>query len=160
MDRSHTVGLCKYKAKYSFFLRQISLIFLRRFCALNFSLPQSTHQDHTFRAEMDLRSIVTYLWMNNMNAREIYADMNGTLGAGCIVSSTVMKYLRETSFSKSMLDTDFEPKIEEGNFVDEAILGALEKCPFSSLRQIAKRIPIPTSMVRYHLVNYLGSQTF
>jgi hypothetical protein len=44
-----------------------------------------------------------------------------------------MKYLREKSFSKSMLDTDFEPKIEEKNFFDEAILGAFEECPFSSL---------------------------
>jgi hypothetical protein len=34
------------------------------------------------------------------------------------------------SFSKSKLDTDFEPKIEEENFIDEAILGALEDTPF------------------------------
>jgi hypothetical protein len=37
-----------------------------------------------------------------------------------------------------MLDTDFEPKIEEENFIDEIILGALEECLFSSLHQIAK----------------------
>jgi hypothetical protein len=55
-----------------------------------------------------------------------------------------------------MLDTDFEPKIKEENFFDEAILGALEERPFASLRQIAKRILIPISMVRYHLVNCLG----
>jgi hypothetical protein len=30
-----------------------------------------------------------------MNAREIYADMNDTLGADCIGYSTVTKYLRE-----------------------------------------------------------------
>jgi hypothetical protein len=30
-------------------------------------------------------------------------------------------------FSKLMLDTDFEPKIEEENFTDGAILGALEE---------------------------------
>jgi hypothetical protein len=52
-----------------------------------------------------------------------------------------------------MLDTDFEPKIEEEIFTDETILGILEECPFSSLRQIAKRILIPTSMVQHHLVN-------
>jgi hypothetical protein len=49
-----------------------------------------------------------------------------------------------------MRDTDFEPKIEEENFIDEVILGALEECPFSSLSQIAKRIFIPMSTVRYH----------
>jgi hypothetical protein len=46
-----------------------------------------------------------------------------------------------------MLDTDFEPKIEEENLIDEAILGALEECPFPSLRQIAKRIFISKYMV-------------
>jgi hypothetical protein len=46
-----------------------------------------------------------------------------------------------------MLDTDFEPKIEEENFIVEAILGALEEFPFSSLHQIAKIILIPMSMV-------------
>jgi predicted transcriptional regulator len=55
-----------------------------------------------------------------------------------------------------MLDMDFEPKIEEENFTNEPILGALEECPLSSLRQIAKRILIPMSAVRYHLVNFLG----
>jgi hypothetical protein len=37
-----------------------------------------------------------------------------------------------------MLDTDFEPKLEEENFNGEAILGALDECPFFSLHQIAK----------------------
>jgi hypothetical protein len=30
-------------------------------------------------------------------------------------------------FSKSILDTDFKPEIEEKNFIDEAIIGALEE---------------------------------
>jgi hypothetical protein len=61
-----------------------------------------------------------------------------------------------------MFDTDFEPKIEEENFIDEAILGALEECPFSSLRQIAKRILILMSTIRHHLLIILGieSRTF
>jgi hypothetical protein len=33
--------------------------------------------------------------MKDMKAREIYADMNNTLGADCIGCSTVTKYLRE-----------------------------------------------------------------
>jgi hypothetical protein len=85
--------------------------------------------------------------MNDMDAREICADINDTLGADHISYSTVTKYAREKSFSKSMPDPDFEPQIEEENFTDEAILGALEECPFSSLRQIAKRILIPMSTV-------------
>jgi hypothetical protein len=96
---------------------------------------------------MDLRSIVTYLSIKDMNAKEIYAGMNDALGGDCIGYSTVRKHLSEKSFSQSMLDTDFEPKIEEDNFIDEPIFGALEECPFSSLRQIAKRILIPLSTV-------------
>jgi hypothetical protein len=82
-----------------------------------------------------------------MNLREIDADTADTLGVKWIGYSTVTKYLREKSASKSMLDTDFEPKIKDENFIDEAILGVLEKCPFSSLRQIAKRMLIPMSTI-------------
>jgi hypothetical protein len=105
---------------------------------------------------MDLCSIATCLSIKDMNAREIYADMKGTLGTDCIDYSTVKKHLREKSFSKSMLDTDLELKIEDENFIDEAILGALEECAFSSLHQISKIILIPMSPVRYHLVPSLG----
>jgi hypothetical protein len=44
---------------------------------------------------MDLRPIVTSLSMKDMNAREIYADMDDTLEAGCIGYPTVKKYARE-----------------------------------------------------------------
>jgi hypothetical protein len=55
-----------------------------------------------------------------------------------------------------MLDMDFEPRIEEEHFIDETIFGALKECPFASFYQTAKRILIPMSTVRYHLVNSLG----
>jgi hypothetical protein len=55
-----------------------------------------------------------------------------------------------------MFDTDFAPKLEEENFIHEAILVVLEECHFSSFRQIAKRTLIPMSAVRSHLVNPLG----
>jgi hypothetical protein len=45
LDRSHTVGMCKYKTKSSFSLKQISLIFFGRFYALNVSVLRSTHRD-------------------------------------------------------------------------------------------------------------------
>jgi hypothetical protein len=57
-----------------------------------------------------------------------------------------------------MLDTDFQPKIEEENFIDEAIFGALEECPFSSLHHIAKEIFVPMDMVQSYLVNSLRCQ--
>jgi hypothetical protein len=105
---------------------------------------------------MDVRSIVIDRSIKEMNTREIYAYMKDTLGANCIGCSTVTKYLREKSFSKSVLDTDFGPKIEEENFMDETIVEALEECLFSSLRQIAKTILIPMSTIRFLLANSLG----
>jgi hypothetical protein len=57
-----------------------------------------------------------------------------------------------------MLDMDFQPKTEEENFMNETILGALEECPFSSLRQIAKRVLIPMNTVRWRWVNSVGFQ--
>jgi hypothetical protein len=34
---------------------------------------------------------------------------------------------------------DFESKIEEENFIDEAILGTLEECPFSPSAILPKK---------------------
>jgi hypothetical protein len=92
---------------------------------------RSTHGDYTSRAKTDLRPTAIHLSIKDMNARKICADMNDTLGADCIGYSTVTKYLGEKSLSKSMLDMDFEPKIEEENFIDEPIPRALEECSFS-----------------------------
>jgi hypothetical protein len=69
MNGFHTAGVCKCKAKYSFSRRQISLIFLGRFCALKLSVLRSTHRDCTLRTKMDLRSTATYLSMKDMNAQ-------------------------------------------------------------------------------------------
>jgi hypothetical protein len=76
--------------------------------------------------------------MKDMNATEIHADMNNTLGADYIGYSIVTKDLREKHFSKLMLDTDFEPKFEKENFIDEAILNALEECPFPHSARLPK----------------------
>jgi hypothetical protein len=50
--------------------------------------------------------------MKDMNARKISGDMNNTLGTDGVGYSTVTQYLREKSFSKSMFDTDLEPKLK------------------------------------------------
>jgi hypothetical protein len=76
--------------------------------------------------------------MKDMNAREIYADMKGILGAHCIGYSTVTKHLRENSFSKSMLDTDVEPKIEEENSLMKRCLGLLENVCFPHSARLPK----------------------
>jgi hypothetical protein len=106
---------------------------------------------------MDPLSIVTYLSTKDTNAREIYADMNETLGADCIGYSTVTKYLRK-KVSRSRHLTQFLARNGRRKFIDEAILGALEECLLSSLSHITKRILIPMSTVRYHLVNSSGNR--
>jgi hypothetical protein len=99
---------------------------LREILCVEFFTAPINSPAYMLRAKMDLRSILTYLSMKDMNAKEIYADMNDILQADCIGHSTITKELREKSFLKSMLDTDFEPKIKEENCIDEVILGALE----------------------------------
>jgi hypothetical protein len=91
------------------------------------------------RGKMDLRSIVAYLLMKDLNAREVYTGMNGTLGADCIGDSTIMKYLRAKSFSESTPDMDFELKIEEENFIDTTILGVLRNTPFPHSARLRKQ---------------------
>jgi histone-lysine N-methyltransferase SETMAR len=48
------------------------------------------------------------------------------------------------------------PEIEGADAIDQAILQALDEAPFASLRQLAKRILIPMTTIRYHLVNRMG----
>jgi hypothetical protein len=96
---------------------------------------------------MDLRSIATYLSMKDIKAREIYADMNDTLGTDCIGYSTVTKYRRE-KVSRSRCLTRISSQKLKRSFINEAILGAPEECPFHSLHQIAKRILIQMSTVQ------------
>jgi hypothetical protein len=83
---------------------------------------------------MDLRSIVTYLSIKDINAREIYADVKNTLGADCIGYSTVTNYLRQKSFWKSMLDTDFAPKIS----LMKQLLGLLRNAPLPYSARLPK----------------------
>jgi hypothetical protein len=61
--------------------------------------------------------------MKDMNAREISTDMNNTLGAGRLGSSTVLKYFREKSFFNPIIATDFKPKMEEANSLMKQCLG-------------------------------------
>jgi hypothetical protein len=55
----------------------------------------------TVRAKMHLHSIITYLSMKNLNAREIYTDMNDILGEDCINYSSVTKNISAKKVSRS-----------------------------------------------------------
>jgi hypothetical protein len=125
MSRSHTVGMGKYKAKYSFSLRQISLIFIVRFCALNFSVLRSTHRGCTLRAKMDLRSIVTYLSMKDMNAREIYALLEQT-----VLAAQLSRNISEKKVSRSRRLTRISSRKVKRISSMKQFLGLLRNAPF------------------------------
>jgi hypothetical protein len=130
--------MCKHEAKYSFSLRRVFLIFVGRSCALHFSVLRSTHRDCTLRAKMDLRSIVTYLSMKDMNTREIYADMNDTLGADCIDYSTVTRYLRENVSRSRCLTQISSRKLKRKISVMKHLLGLLRNSPFPHSARLPK----------------------
>jgi hypothetical protein len=141
-----------HKAKCSSSRGHISLIFIVRFCALNFPVLRSARRDSTLRAKMDLRSILTYLSIKDMNAREIYTDMNDTLGADCIGYSTITKYLREKNSWTRCMTGISSRKLNKKISMMKQFLGLLRNAPFCSLRQIGRRTLIPTRMVQYRLL--------
>jgi hypothetical protein len=67
--------------------------------------------------------------------------------------SVITRYLWRQSFPHSSEVTEIEAEIESSDIIDCAILHTLNKPPFAPLQQLAKRILIPATTIRYHLVN-------
>ena len=105
---------------------------------------------------MDLESITLYLAMKRLGAHDIHAEINDVLGQGTVGYSTITRYLRKRSFPQSCESAEEKAEIGSCTSIDHAILQALNEQPFASLRQLAKRILIPTTTIRYHLVNRMG----
>ena len=105
---------------------------------------------------MDLESITLYLAMKRLGAHDIHAEINDVLGQGTVGYSTITRYLRKRSFPQSCESAEEKAEIGSCGSIDHAILQALNEQPFASLRQLAKRILIPTTTIRYHLVNRMG----
>jgi hypothetical protein len=101
----------------------------------------------TARIKADLESIVLYLNKKDLAAIEIQTEINHVLGEGTFGYSTVTRYLRKQSFvdSSALLPEDRE--IQGPDAIDNSILQALDEQSFASLRQIAKRILVPISIV-------------
>jgi hypothetical protein len=101
---------------------------------------------------MDQKPIVLYLWMNRMDLDAIHDDVVRTLGKDAVAYSMVTKYARSTQFPGRKETTPPEtPDVERGP-VNEAILTALVEFPFpfSSVRQLSRRICLPRSTVHRH----------
>jgi hypothetical protein len=105
---------------------------------------------------MDLESITLYLTMKHLGGLEIHAEINSVLGQGTVRYSTKTRYLGQRSFPHYSESAEEEPEIGSSDPIDRVILQALNKRPFSSLRQLAKRPLIPATTIRYHLVDRMG----
>jgi hypothetical protein len=109
-----------------------------------------------FTSGIDFNSIVLYLKVKGMNAREIHIDFVATLGTKVPGYSTVTRWFREgqlDQFSETAVDFTEDAEVDE---IDEAILSAFEVQPFGSVRDIARLTCLARSTVHWHLARSLG----
>jgi hypothetical protein len=91
--------------------------------------------------------------MKSFSPRAIHEALVAVLGSDAISSSTVTKYLRPSRLPQMILDT-LEPPT--ATVADDEILDALQRQPFSPVREFAKLTYIPRGMVHRHLTRTLG----
>jgi hypothetical protein len=99
---------------------------------------------------MDQKPIVLYLRMKGMALDAIHDDLVRTLGRDAVAYSTMTKYARSAQSSRRKEATPPEAPDMERSPVDEAILTALAEFPFSSVRELSRRICLPRSTVHRH----------
>jgi hypothetical protein len=104
---------------------------------------------------MDQKPIVLYLPMKWMGLDAIHDDLVCTLGKDAVAYSTVTKYVHSAQFSGRKEATPPEAPDVEPSPVDEAILTGLAEFPFSSVRELSRRICLPRSTVHRHLTQSL-----
>jgi hypothetical protein len=95
--------------------------------------------------------------MKGMTLDAIPDGLVRTLGKDAVAYSTVTKYARSVQFSGRKEATHPEAPDVELSPVDEAILTTLAESPFpfSSVRQLSRRICLPRSSVHRHLTQSL-----
>jgi hypothetical protein len=101
---------------------------------------------------MDQKPIVLYLRMKGMALDAIHDDLVRTLGKEAVAYSTVTKYARSTQLSGRKEAIPPEAPDVERSPVIEGILTALAEFlfPFSSVRELSRRICLPRSTVHPH----------
>jgi hypothetical protein len=83
----------------------------------------------------DQRSICLFLAMKRLSAQAIYNELVAVLGPDAVGYSTVTNYLSQRYFPSTLRETPDEPA---ATVIDSAILNALEKQPFPSIRELAQ----------------------
>jgi hypothetical protein len=108
---------------------------------------------------MDQKPIVLYLRMKGMVLNAIHDDLVRTLEKDTVAYSTVTKYVRSAQFSGRKEVTPPEAPDMERSPVNEAIFTPLAEFPFpfpfSSVRELLRRICLPRSTVHPHWHRHL-----
>jgi hypothetical protein len=76
---------------------------------------------------MDQRSICLFVALKGLSAQVLDSELTVVLGADAIAYSTVTKCLRQRQFTSIFVQRSEEPTTI---VIDQAILDALEHCPF------------------------------
>jgi hypothetical protein len=100
--------------------------------------------------------MLLYLNKKGLAAVEIHTEINHVFGEGTVRYSTVTRYLCKQGFADSSTLLPEDRETHGPDAIDNAILQALDEQPFASLRQIAMRILVPMSTVRYRLVTKMA----
>jgi hypothetical protein len=99
---------------------------------------------------MDQKPIVLYLWMKEMALDAIHDNLVRMLEKDAVAYSMVTKYARSAQFSSRKETIPPEAPDVERSPVDDTILTALAEFPFSSVRQLSRRVCLPRSTVHAH----------
>jgi hypothetical protein len=93
---------------------------------------------------MDQYSICIFLDRQKFSASDIHGQFVAILGLNAIICSIVIKCLKRT---RCTADNEVILKLECLDVIDQAILAAFDKHSFSSMRDLIKRMCIPSTMV-------------
>jgi hypothetical protein len=92
--------------------------------------------------------------MQGLSARQVHNELVALLGLDVTGSSTVIRYLRHRQFPASSPEPPDEPPT---TIIADAILEALDKQLFSSVKELAKFTCVSITAVYRQLTRLLGS---
>jgi hypothetical protein len=105
---------------------------------------------------MGLESITLHFAKNDLVAAGIQAEINNVLEKVTASDSAATRDLPQRIFPHSSEVPSEEPETGMSHPIDKTSLRAIDEQLFGALRRRAKRILIPMTVVRYHLVNKMG----
>jgi hypothetical protein len=99
------------------------------------------------KVNMDLELIVLYLYKKDLVSVEIHTEINHVHGEGTVGYLTVTRYLCKKSFADSSTLPREESEIQGPGAINKTIPQRPDEQAFASLRETAKRILVPMSIL-------------